>query len=54
MVKLESNFTLTNDTPYLALTGAIWDVFVSSSMKNYLDIQERTVLDVWHQSMAKY
>ena len=27
MTQLRSDFALTNDTPYLALTGELWDVF---------------------------
>ena len=38
MIKLQSDISSTNDTPYLALTGELWDVFREFFEENDRDI----------------
>ena len=45
MAKLQPGFALSNDIPYLALTGKLWGVFREFFKKKFTAIyRERTVL----------
>ena len=53
MIKLLSDFSITDDTPYLTLTGELWGVFREFIKENDRNILERTVLQKWKWKKTK-